>query len=137
MTRMTAARPRTSRSEDGSSSTSTAGSMGQGTRNADALPLAAGKARGVRVGVLLHGNAPQFAGHAGGNLGAGDAQVLRAKGNVVGNHAGHDLVVRVLEDQAQLAAGVPVGREVGHARRADRVARQARRLPRRGPEARR
>ena len=33
-----------------------------------------------------------------------------------------DLVIRVLEDQAQLAAGVPVGREVGHAARADRVA---------------
>ena len=74
------------------------------------------------MGVLLHGNASQLAGYAGGNLGAGDAQVLRAKGNVVGNHAGHDLVIRVLEDQAQLAAGVPVGRKVGHAARADRVA---------------
>ena len=74
------------------------------------------------MGVLLHGNAPQLAGHAGGNLITGDAQVLRAKGNVVGNHAGHDLVIRVLEDQAQLAAGVPVGREVGHAARANRVA---------------
>ena len=94
---------------------------GQGARNADALTLAAGKARGVRVGVLLHGNAPQLAGYADGNLGAGDAQVLRAKGNVVGNHAGYDLVIRVLEDQAQLTAGVPVGREVGHAARADRV----------------
>ena len=76
------------------------------------LTLAAGESRRVRLGVALHGNAVQFpADQVLDPLGR-KAQVLWAKGHVLLDHAGHDLVLRVLEDQPQLAAGAAVGVKV-------------------------
>ena len=50
------------------------------------------------------------------------AQVLGAKGHVFLDHAGHNLVLGVLEDQPQLAAGSAVGIKVRDAGRKDLLA---------------
>ena len=84
----------------------------QGAGDAHTLALPAGEARGIGLRIVVHGNAVQLAGHARGDLIARDPQVLRPKGNVVRHDARDDLVVRVLEHQAERASRAPVGLEV-------------------------
>ena len=68
--------------------------------------------RGV-AGVRCHAHGGQRLIHPLADLGGGHAQVLRGEGHILLHHAGHDLVVRVLEHHAHPAADVQQGRLVG------------------------
>ena len=87
---------------------------GKGPRDGDALLLAAREPGGVSPGVVLECHAPQLAPDALPYPIRGDPQVLGAKGDVIGDHGGHDLVVGVLEDQPQRAPRATIGGEVRH-----------------------
>ena len=59
--------------------------------------------------VLVHVHSLEGGLHPAAYLLGGNAQVLRTKGHVLLHHAGHQLVVGVLEHQAHLAADIQLG----------------------------
>ena len=89
-----------------------AGLHGKRAGDGHALALPAGEARRVCLGVALHGNAVQLAADEVLDSLGGEPKVLGAKRHVLLDHAGHDLVLGVLEDQPQLASRPAVGVKV-------------------------
>ena len=89
------------------------GLHGERSGDGDALLLAAREAGGVRCGIVVERNAVQLASHARCDLFAREAEVLRPEGNVVLDDARYDLVVWVLEDEAEVAPGSAICLEVG------------------------
>ena len=81
---------------------------GEGTRDGDTLLLAAGEARRICLRVCGHRHAPELLVDASRDVGALDAEVLWAKGHVIGDDARDDLVLGVLEDEARDSARVTV-----------------------------
>ena len=88
---------------------------GQCTGDAHALTLPTAHARRVGARVVGERHAGELAVHAPTDLVAGKAEVFGPEGHVVGHDARHDLVVGVLEHEAEGAAGAAVGRKVGRA----------------------
>ena len=76
----------------------------KGAGNGDALDLAAGKVAGIASGAVFHADRGKGSVDAGGDLGLGDAQVLRTKGDVVRDDARHHLIFGVLEHAGGAAA---------------------------------
>ena len=65
------------------------------------------------AGILRHAHRPEGGVHPLPDLRRGNSQILRGEGHVLFHHAGHDLVVRVLEHHANLTADVQQQRLVG------------------------
>ena len=77
---------------------------GEHAGNGHALLLAAGKGVGLVRLEALQAHLGERPGHALAQLGVGDAEVLRAEGDVVLDEARHQLVVGVLEDEPRIRA---------------------------------
>ena len=73
------------------------------------LLLAAGEAGGVCLRVGAHGHAGKLLVYPADDLCVRDAEVLWAKGHVVGHDARDNLVLGVLEHEPRVVAGVAVG----------------------------
>ena len=97
---------------------------GERAGDGDALLLAAGEARGVGLGEGAHGDAVELAADAALDLGGLDAEVLGAEGDVVLHDRGDDLVVGVLEHEAEALARAAVRGEVDAAAGEDVLAQE-------------
>ena len=97
---------------------------GERAGDGDALLLAAGEACGVGLGEGAHGDAVELAADAALDLGGLDAEVLGAEGDVVLHDRGDDLVVGVLEHEAEALARAAVRGEVDVAAGEDLLAQE-------------
>ena len=88
---------------------------GQCAGDAHALPLSAAHARRIGARVVGERHAGELAVHAPAGFVARKAEVLGPEGYVVGHDARHDLVVGVLEHEAEGAPSAAVGLKVGRA----------------------
>ena len=86
-----------------------AGTHGQGAGDGHPLLLPAAHPRGVRRRMVGQAHAMELALHALVYLGRLHTQVLGAKGDVVGNDGGDDLVLGVLKHEAYAAPCLAVG----------------------------
>ena len=97
---------------------------GERSRDGYALLLSSGQMSGIGLGIAVEAHPVQLAGDTFADLVGRDSEVFGAKGYVLLHDGGDDLVVGVLEHEAQLPARASVCIEVDAFLRADGLADQ-------------